>query len=299
MIKQISAVTTAFAAFCVLFVAPSLCQAQIAGGYSEVSKNDETIVATAQFAVKTRAKKDASLKLISIERAERQVVAGSNYRLCLAVKSKNKRRNATAVVYQNLQNKFSLTSWTAGKCASMAAMNQAGDNAHNNDRAADESVESMAHQTGRTPVKTAAASTAATAAADVIVRNLYAAQKNPQTSPFFQAKKRALLDKYFTKELADLLWKDVANADGVGNLDFDPLYNAQDTRITAFKIGKPDYGEGNRAVADVAVTFKNMGKAETILFRLEQNAAHIWKIGDIYYPRNEESNNSLKVILSR
>ena len=67
-------------------------------------------------------------------------------------------------------------------------------------------------------------------APDAVVRNLYAAQKNPKTSPFFQAKKRALVDKYFTKALADLLWKDVAGADGVGNLDFDPLYNAQDKR---------------------------------------------------------------------
>ena len=138
----------------------------------------------------------------------------------------------------------------------------------------------------------------AAVAPDAVVKNLYAAQKNPKTSPFFQAKKRALVDKYFTKALADLLWKDVAGADGVGNLDFDPLYNAQDTKITAFKVGKPDYGEGNSEVADVAVTFKNMGKAETVLFRLERTAK-IWKIGDVYYPRNEESNNSLKVILSR
>lgn len=296
MINQSSAVTTAFAAFCVLFIAPSLCQAQIVGGYSEVSKTDKTVVATAIFAVKTQVKKDVSLKLISIERAERQVVAGANYRLCMAVNSKNKRREATAVVYQNLQNKFSLTSWTAGKCAGAAAANQAGANDHNND---DESVKSTALQTGRTAVKTAAASTAATVAPDVLVKNLYAAQKNPQTSPFFQAKNRVLVDKYFTKELADLLWKDASGADGVGNLDFDPLYNAQDTRITAFKIGKPEFGEGNREIAAVAVTFKNMGKAETILFRLEQNAANIWKIGDIYYPRNEQSNDSLKAILSR
>lgn len=60
MIKQIYAATTAFAAFCVLFVAPSLCQAQIAGGYKEISKTDETVVATAKFAVATQAKKDVS-----------------------------------------------------------------------------------------------------------------------------------------------------------------------------------------------------------------------------------------------
>lgn len=259
MIKQISAAATTFAAFCVLFAAPPLCRAQLVGGYSEVSKTDAAVVGAAKFAVKTQAKKDVSLKLVSIERAERQVVAGANYRLCLAINSNKKRREATAVIYQNLQNKFSPTSWTAGKCA------------------------------GET----------AAIAPDAIVKDLYAAQKNPKTSPFFQTKKRALVDKYFTKELADLLWKDVKGADGVGNLDFDPLYNAQDTRITAFKIGKPDYGEGNRKVADVAVTFKNMGKAETILFRLEQSDAKIWKIGDIYYPGNAESNDSLKAILSR
>jgi len=138
-----------------------------------------------------------------------------------------------------------------------------------------------------------------TIAPDVIVKNLYAAQK-AGSNPFSQTKKRTLVDKYFTKNLADLIWKDIVEADGeVGRLGFDPLYNAQDTKITLFKIGKPTYGEGNLKVADVLVTFKNMGKAEKILFRLEQNAGNIWKINDISYPSNDESNASLKGILSQ
>lgn len=133
---------------------------------------------------------------------------------------------------------------------------------------------------------------------DAVVKNLYAAQK-ADSSPFFQTKSRALVDKYFTKDFADLIWKDAVAAQGeVGAIGFDPLYNAQDTEITAFKIGKPMYGEGNLDVADVPVTFKNMGKDETVLFRLERNSQKIWKIGDIYYPSNPQSSSSLKDMLA-
>jgi hypothetical protein len=138
---------------------------------------------------------------------------------------------------------------------------------------------------------------AATAATpDTVVKNLYNA---PGTqNPFFQTKSRALVDKYFTKDFADMIWKDAIESNGeVGALGFDPLYNAQDTQITLFKVGKPMYGEGNIDVADVPVTFKNMGKSETILFRLERDARKIWKISDIYYPNSEsEENDSLRKI---
>lgn len=130
-------------------------------------------------------------------------------------------------------------------------------------------------------------------APDAVVRNLYNAKD--KNSPFFQKKSRALVDKYFTKDFGDLIWREAPTADGLGNLDFDPLFNAQDEKITNFKIGKPEYGEGNLKVADVAVTFKNMGKAETILFRLEQDSRKIWKISNILYP---STNNTLKDILS-
>ena len=134
------------------------------------------------------------------------------------------------------------------------------------------------------------------AAPDTVVKNLYNAPGSQ--NPFFQTKKRALVDKYFTKDFADMIWKDAIESNGeVGALGFDPLYNAQDTQITLFKVGKPMYGEGNLDVADVPVTFKNMGKSETILFSLERDARKIWKISDIYYPNSEsEEHDSLRKI---
>jgi hypothetical protein len=254
-IRQLLAAATAFAAFC---LAPTICQAQTAGGYSEISKTDKAVVAAANFAVETQSRKGAPLKLVSIERAKRQIVAGSNYRMCLVVRQANKRREAVAVIYRNLQNQFKLTSWTPGKCSAEASVANAPDR---------------------------------------IVKNLYAAQK-AGTGPFFQHDNRAAVDRFFIKDFADLIWKDTEVAKGeVGTIDFDPLYNAQDTRIRAFKIGQPEYGEGNAELADVPVTFKNMGKAETILFRLERDAGKTWKISDIYYPSNPESAASLKKIL--
>jgi len=134
------------------------------------------------------------------------------------------------------------------------------------------------------------------AAPDQVVVNLYAAQK-AKKNLFFQSKSRVMLDKYFAKSLADLIWKDMKQSEKdnePGSLDFDPFYNAQDFKISAFKVGKPEYGEGNAKLADVPVKFKNFGKAETILFRLEL-VGKAWKISDIFYP---STNTSLKKILS-
>jgi hypothetical protein len=140
-----------------------------------------------------------------------------------------------------------------------------------------------------------------TLAPEVVVRNLYAAQKRPATDPFFQTKSRARLDKFFAKELADLIWNDAvssARAKEVGKLGGDPLYNAQDMKITGFRIKRPMVGEGNLDLVDVPVTFKNFGKAQTILFRLERDKRRAWKITDIFYPDNEDSASSLTKILS-
>ena len=62
-----------------------------------------------------------------------------------------------------------------------------------------------------------------------LVADLYR-QHNQKHSPFFQTRSRARVDQYFTKLLADLIWKDAHGSKGeVGALDGDPLYNAQDT----------------------------------------------------------------------
>jgi hypothetical protein len=136
---------------------------------------------------------------------------------------------------------------------------------------------------------------------DALVRSLYTAHKNRRTDPLFQMKNRTLLEKYFAKDLAGLLWKDAktsAEKNEVGALDGDPLYNAQDMKITAFRIKAPEYGEGNRELADVPVTFKNLGKEQTVLFRLERDSRKAWRITDIFYPGNDASSSSLRKILT-
>jgi hypothetical protein len=85
------------------------------GSYQEVSKTDREAVSAAKFAIRSEKRQQGGrLSLISIERAERQVVAGLNYRLCLKVKMKGKTENATAVVYKNLEQKYALSSWDTG-----------------------------------------------------------------------------------------------------------------------------------------------------------------------------------------
>ena len=135
---------------------------------------------------------------------------------------------------------------------------------------------------------------------DTVVRNLYIAHKSRRTDPF-QMKSRAGLDKYFAKDLADLIWKDAQTSAAnheVGALDGDPLYNAQDMKITAFRVKPPDYSESKRDLATVTVTFKNIGKDETVLFRLERDSRKAWKITDILYTGADDSSSSLRKILT-
>jgi hypothetical protein len=90
-------------------------QDQIAGGYAETSNNDAEALAAARFAVRKEAQKlHTRVSLRSIKRAEVQVVAGLNYRLCMTVRIKREIQEVTTVVYKNLKQTYSLTSWAAG-----------------------------------------------------------------------------------------------------------------------------------------------------------------------------------------
>jgi len=101
--------------------------------------------------------------------------------------------------------------------------------------------------------------------ADALVADLYKAH-DQKRGPFFQTKSRALLDKYFEKSLAGMIWKDrVSSKEEVGVLDGDPLYDAQDMEIKKFAIGKPKYEDTK---AKVEVSFENFGKKETLVFAL-------------------------------
>ncbi|HKY05682.1 MAG TPA: hypothetical protein VJQ56_12370, partial [Blastocatellia bacterium] len=104
-------------------------------------------------------------------------------------------------------------------------------------------------------VKTPAARTASLTP-QALVKNLYAAQE-AGSGPFFQFKNRALVYKYLTEGLGDLIWKDAVAAKGeVGALDFDPLYYSQDPQITDLVVGNPRDAGGPDSVF-IPVTFNN------------------------------------------
>ena len=93
------------------------------GGYNSVAATDAQVVGAANFAVKTQAKKQQSkIKLVAARRAERQVVAGMNYRLCLQVEVKEKGKKTfvpqtvQTIVFLNLKRKYELTSWAIAAC---------------------------------------------------------------------------------------------------------------------------------------------------------------------------------------
>lgn len=127
MIKRNLRVANIFAAAFMFIFGTMICAAQsvpMVGGFRAAAANSADVKSAADFAVKTEnARRGAktAFSLSSIKKAEAQVVAGMNYRLCLEVASKGKKEQATAVVYRNLQNKYSLTSWESGNCASGAA----------------------------------------------------------------------------------------------------------------------------------------------------------------------------------
>ncbi|MDP1589647.1 MAG: DUF3828 domain-containing protein [Prosthecobacter sp.] len=114
---------------------------------------------------------------------------------------------------------------------------------------------------------------------EALVARLYKAH-DAEKSPFFQDKDRALVDRYFAKELADFLWKDAMESKGeVGVIDFDPLYNAQDTEIKNFVVNKAKIDGGK---ATVVASFMNFDEKTRITFKLVQ-MDDAWKISDIQY----------------
>jgi hypothetical protein len=100
-----------FSAFALLSVN---AQPPMAGGYRTIDKNDADAQAAAHFAVDSHNQSSGEdLKLLSVEKAERQIVAGRNFAVCMKLQGpKDATSFARAIVYQNLQQKMSLTSWT-------------------------------------------------------------------------------------------------------------------------------------------------------------------------------------------
>jgi hypothetical protein len=96
---------------------------RILGGYSPIANDNAEVVAAADFAVEEQSKKqEMTYKLVSIEKAERQSAAGSNFRMCLKVGYRKEGDDedtsefVKVVVHRNLQQEHSLTSWVQENC---------------------------------------------------------------------------------------------------------------------------------------------------------------------------------------
>lgn len=105
-------------------------------------------------------------------------------------------------------------------------------------------------------------------------------QHDANKSPFFQTKDRGRVDAFFTKPLADLIWKDANESKGeIGAIDFDPLYATQDLDKKNFAIGKASL-KGDTAT--VVVSYSNSGAKMRITYVMKMQDGS-WKIDDIKY----------------
>jgi hypothetical protein len=108
-----------FAAFGVILGCANLTSAQVkVGGYKKVAVSDAGVVAAANFAVADQGERDeATIELASVETAQRQMVAGTNYKLCLQVNIADGNSDdprtlfISAVIFQSLKKEYSLKSW--------------------------------------------------------------------------------------------------------------------------------------------------------------------------------------------
>ena len=119
---------------------------------------------------------------------------------------------------------------------------------------------------------------------DRVIRELYRVHNNGRGG-LFEAKGKKYIYKFFDQKLADLIWKDISGTpEGeLGNLDFDPLYNAQDTGITNFQISKPVV-EGDRST--VVVSFRNFGQRTRVKFEMH-NGKEGWRVENVIYDKSD------------
>jgi ABC-type transporter MlaC component len=134
---------------------------------------------------------------------------------------------------------------------------------------------------------TFASNSAAAQTPDAVIKELYRVH-NQQMKDFDAgknnvvqiAKSRVLLNKFFDKNLAGLIWKDVNTPrDTMGVIDFDLFYNTQDDFTGKMSVGQAKV-QGAKAAVPVALNWGT--RKETITYLMvKQNGA--WKIADIKY----------------
>ncbi len=121
-------------------------------------------------------------------------------------------------------------------------------------------------------------------AADRLVRALYF-EHNKKENPMRESKDRALIDQFFAKPTADLLWNDAQKSPGkINRSKINLLFNAADAGIKKTWV-LPAVVGGSRAI--VYVTFENKSKPEEIKVDLQQIAGR-WRITEMVYPDGQQ-----------
>jgi hypothetical protein len=94
---------------------------QMVGGYKPIAVND-WVTSVGTYALgKVSAETKKNIELLEVVKAERQVVQGSNYRLCMqvALAGSDDDFHIQAIVYQDLKNNYSVTKWVATDCTAV------------------------------------------------------------------------------------------------------------------------------------------------------------------------------------
>lgn len=135
-------------------------------------------------------------------------------------------------------------------------------------------------QTGITPLPKEKLEGPVVSFPEAVVKELYRVHRNGDGRVFERGGRRQQ-QKFFERKLAALIWKNLSETpEGeVGNLDFDPLFSAQDMQIKNFRVGASTV-KGNTAA--VPVTFMNYERRVRIEFRLV-NTREGWKVSNIVY----------------
>jgi hypothetical protein len=106
--------------------------------------------------------------------------------------------------------------------------------------------------------------------------------------------KKAVLERYFSPDLAALLLQDAAcqaKTREICNLDFDPIFASQDPSVTDLEIGD---AKSNT----VPVEFKSPASNDAVRVNFKMTmVGGAWKISDITY--NSMKQTSLKKLLSK
>jgi hypothetical protein len=135
-------------------------------------------------------------------------------------------------------------------------------------------------QTGITPLPKEKLEAPVISFPETVVRELYRVHRDG-SGHVFEKRGRKLQQRFFDQKLAALIWKNLSETpEGeVGNIDFDPLFNAQDMQIRSFRVGA---AVTNGASATVPVTFMNYDQKVRLEFRLVNTKAG-WKVSNIDY----------------